>query len=135
MKNDLIKTGVGFFIFAVMFCLSLLSPLIAIFGRVSLGRIVGNFLFFWPQAILMPSGITRYVKHKPGDERYLFTEGGSFIAAICFWVVAGLLFAWFTRRLKLPIKIALVCPFIFLVGMGLIYMMQLMGYGPYLDGP
>jgi len=146
MKDALIKSAVGFCVFALMFCLSLLSPLIPILShrlgyalvfRLLGGRVI-NFLFFWPQTALMPGGVGRYWKDSTGLVRSMdpfLTRSTSFTAAICFWVVVGLLFAWFTRRLKLPIKIVLVYPVIFLIGIGVTYMMYLIGYGPYLEGP
>src|SRR3954465_210105 len=107
----------GFFLFAGAFVASLLVfPLSIVllnsaapwFTAVIPGFAV-NLLFFWPQLLIFPSGITTGHTHF-GHDTLGYTAGIS-------WIVIALGFAWYTRNVRLRTQGLLIFPVIIAVGL------------------
>ena len=81
---------------------------------------------------LLPSGI---INNEIGSSESYGAEGQSTILAIIFWILAGVFFSWGARHLDARRKIILVYPYIVIVTIGIVFLMNLMGYSPYLEGP
>jgi hypothetical protein len=133
LNQEIRKAGSGFLIFAISITsLYFLSPWIAFMGRVFLGRIASNFLFFWPQMAFLIYGI---MDKDIGAAKSVFSHGQSVTWAIIMWLLVGFAFAWAFRRFKIRYKIIFVFPLIILVTIMGTWIMGLLGYAPYLEGP
>ena len=133
MGDNTKKTGLAFGIFSSAFILLFfLSPWLAFIGHAVLGRVISNFLFFWPQMALLPLGI---MNNQVGASQSHLADGRSVALAIIFWVLAGIAYAWFVRRLRFRTQALLAFPVIVIVTILMNVTMSLAGYSPYLDGP
>ena len=108
----------------------MVMPLLAFALNSFLPHQLGNFMFFWPQYVLVPVGFT---KNSPPFETFMFDS--SVMLAIAFWLTFLALVAAFVRRWRVkwvalaafPLALATVA--LYRAGLSLI------GLGVGLDAP
>lgn len=116
-------------------CVGLLAASLFVFPLLALGmsfalpRVLSNALFFWPQYLLLPSGVvdtaTGY-SHLMASARYP-------CAALWLGAVAG--YVWLTRRVRVAWVFAGLLPAIAVLVQLLLLALRALGFRVVLDGP
>lgn len=118
--------------FASLLALSVIAfPLLAIgLAMIGIGYFA-NFLFFWPQFILLPNGL--YDRETGHSQAYLMDS--AIFGAIAFWLVLSLAFGYILRNFKLRYAVIATYPVAFAAISLFTWVLAQLGYGVYLDGP
>lgn len=92
---------------------------------------LGSVLFFWPQYLFLPNGLTH--ESTLGQGTYL--AGAASVAAAIFWFFAIAVYVLSTRRLPAAVVYAALLPAVFVVLAAVVGLLGLVGVGIVLDGP
>jgi len=119
-------------IFALLLAISLgLFPLLA-YASVLIGiPFLGTFLFFWPQAVLVPYG---FYDEEIGHSQ-AFLMDSAILGAIVFWLICAVTFGYLFRNLKMRYAVLATYPVAVLVALLFYWVLYQFGYSVYLDGP
>jgi hypothetical protein len=123
-----------FFVFALIFVGSLfVFPLLVIVGHEiapsfyeAIPYQISNLLFLWPQLLLIPGGVQKgqtYIGH--GTLGYF---------AAAFWLIAAVVYAALTSRLRWLARVALIFPYIIVIGLIAHVSLSAAGFRVMLDG-
>jgi len=129
--DDLFGT---FILFAFLFIGSLfLFPLLVMIAHTAAPNLfdavpnpISGLFFFWRQLLLIPNGVRKgqtYIGH-----------GTLVYFAAAFWFIVAFLYAGLTNRLGWPARLALVFPFIILVGVVVHILLGVVGLEVVLEG-
>ncbi len=119
-------------IFASLLAVSVIAFPLSAFGLAMIGiGYFGNFLFFWPQYMLLPYGF--YDREIGHSEAYLMDS--AILGAIVFWLIFALAFGYILRNFRLRYAVLATYPVAFAVMSLFAWALAQFGYGVYLDGP
>lgn len=122
-------------VFALLLAISVvLFPLLA-FGLATariqfLGRFVGNFLFFWPQYMLVPYG---FENTEIGQSQSFLMDTATYFA-IPFWVLCALGYGYCLRNAKMRYVALGTYPIVSVVMLTFYWVLNQFGYSAYLEG-
>jgi hypothetical protein len=126
-SNEFRKTISGFVIFVIFFVLSVfLFPFVALVAHNFLPRMLVNYLFFWPQVLLLPYGLR-------GTDFY-YGYGTLGFVATTFWLLFALAFGWLSRNFGIRLKAFAVFPFVILITVSIYFIFGVFGLAPNLEG-
>ncbi len=118
---------VGFSVFALQFCVSLfLFPFIAVKTHELLPSSLTNRLFFWPQYLLLPNGLSK-------DDLHI-AAGVSIVVAVAFWSFVGALFGYLTRTRGTLVRALAVYPVVIVIAATVHACLGLLGIAATLAG-
>ena len=107
-----------------------LFPLLALALSSLLPRMIGNALFFWPQYLLLLSGVREQL---PAAAVHA-ADVAAFAMAL-FWLAAVALLVRLTSRWRVRSVLLALFPGVVLVAMLVLMALRSVGYAPVLDGP
>jgi hypothetical protein len=132
-KQDSLEITTSSVIFLVILGVSIfVFPLLAVYFYSLLGRVVGNFLFFYPQVVMLSGGLTSSVE---GASKLILSETTSRIIAGVLWVGISFVFGYLFHRVKFRYKILLVLPIAVIIVLTYSYLLYFLGISIYLEGP
>lgn len=91
----------------------------------------GELLFFWPQYLFLPNGLTQEQGPGPG----IVAATGAVYAAALFWAVVVALYVWVLRRRSAALLYAGFVPVVAAVLQAVMLALGSFGFGVVLDGP
>jgi hypothetical protein len=120
-------------VFALTFVAGLFAcPLLAMAIHRVLPRVVGNFLFFWPQLALAPFGFT----HPSSDQTRTYLGGGwNYVVTGLFWLLVGVALGWVLRRKAVRITSYVTLPVSFAIAIAAAAILDRLDVGIYFEGP
>jgi hypothetical protein len=104
-------------------------PLIALVIPTTDQRLLINGLFFWPQYLLLPSGI-----REQGADASSFNAGATTMLAVLAWLGVMALYARCTLSWRFTWALLGLCPSTVLVAAVVFDVLNRLGYSPVLDG-
>jgi hypothetical protein len=119
--------------FAATFIAGLIaSPFLAFAIHPVLLRVVGNFLFFWPQLAVVPFGFT----HPESDMTRTYLGGGwNYVITGAFWLLVGVAISWLLRRRTVRVTAIATLPLSFAIGIAAAAVLDYFDIGIYFEGP
>ena len=109
---------------------AILFPWLA-FGLALIGiSFLGNFLFFWPQYLLVPYG---FVDRQIGFSQ-AFLPDSAIIGAIVFWLIFAVAFGYLLRNARIRYVVLTTYPAATIVMLLFYWALHQFGYWPYVEG-
>jgi hypothetical protein len=120
-------------VFVITFVAGLFAcPVLAFAIHPVLPRVVGNFLFFWPQLAVVPYGFT----FPASDVTRTYLGGGWNYALVSFfWLLVGIGLSWLLRKKAVRVTVFATLPISFAIGIAAAAVLEQFDVGIYFEGP